>query len=119
MTLILVAVVLVVIYLPRSKHTARSRVIGGDRPWRRLGAVICLLLAVMFAAGVRWLNPAAGPYGYLAYWTVMLGLVVWLCALAIKDAMYTRALIAGRRGGTAGVNPAPRGDEPSGDSPQP
>ncbi len=65
----------------------------GYRPWRRVGAAICLLLSVMFVIGVYAVDIPARPAPYAIYWIVMLGLVVWLFALAVRDVMYTRELI--------------------------
>ena len=86
---------------PSIPHDARARVLGGRRPWRRLGGAICLLLAVMFVLGVYVVDVPDNPRVYLAYWTVMMGLVLWLCVLATKDIFYTRRIIARRRDGKA------------------
>lgn len=72
--------------------------IGGHRPWRKLGAAICLVLAVMFVGGVYLMEPENSPKVFLAYWAIMLVLVVWLFALAFKDLLHTRrALLALRK----------------------
>lgn len=68
-----------------------------DRPWRKLGAVIAVLLSIMFVVGVQFLGTGGGPGTYLAYWLVMLVLVIWLCVLAIRDVMFTRRWIEERR----------------------
>jgi phosphatidylglycerophosphate synthase len=72
--------------------------VGGYRPWRKLGAAICLVLAVMFVGGVYLLEPKNSPKVFLTYWAIMLVLVVWLFALAFKDLLHTRrALLALRK----------------------
>lgn len=68
-----------------------------DRPWRKVGAVIAVLLSIMFVVGVEFLGTGGGPGTYLAYWLVMLVLVIWLCVLAIRDVMYTRRWIEERQ----------------------
>ena len=65
-----------------------------NRPWRRLGAAICLVLAVMFVLGVYLVDVPDRPRAYAAYWAVMLVLVMWLGSLAIKDILHTRRIIA-------------------------
>ena len=88
---------------PSIPTDARAQLLGGRRPWRRLGGAICLLLAVMFVLGVYVVDVPDNPRVYLAYWTVMMGLVLWLCALATKDILYTRRIITRRREGKAGL----------------
>jgi len=63
------------------------------RPWRRVGAAICLVVAVMFVLGVYLVDEPQHPRTYAAFWLVMMVLVVWLCGLALKDVLYTRQLI--------------------------
>lgn len=70
---------------------------GDDRPWRRLGGGICVLLGVMFVFGVYLVDIPEKPRPYAAYWLVMLGLVVWLCVLALRDIAYTKRQYAARR----------------------
>lgn len=68
-----------------------------DRPWRRVGAAICLLVSIMFVAGVYLVDIPDRPRIYAAFWVVIMGLVIWLCVLAVKDARYTRQMISRRR----------------------
>ncbi len=77
---------------PVARTPARSRFeeMLGDRPWRRIGAAISVVLAVMFVAGVYVVDIPDRPTPYAIYWLIMLGLVVWLCVLALKDAIHTR-----------------------------
>ena len=70
------------------------RMIRADRPWRRVGAAICLILSIMFVLGVYLVDIPEHPRTYAAFWLVMMLLVVWLCVLAIKDVLYTRQIIA-------------------------
>jgi len=67
--------------------------LGHARPWRRLGAAICLLLSVMFVLGIHLLDEKRSFRLYVAYWSVMMMLIVWLCTLAIRDILYTRQLV--------------------------
>jgi len=64
------------------------------RPWRRVGTVLCVFISVMFLAGLLWLDPKQKPITFLAYWAIILLLLLWLCALAIRDILFTRKLIA-------------------------
>lgn len=59
------------------------------RPWRRVGAGICALLSIMFPVGLSVLDPHGSPRLCLAYWLVILLLVVWLMGLAFKDIRFT------------------------------
>lgn len=63
------------------------------RPWRRIGAAICLLVSVMFVLGVYIVDIPDNPKVYAAFWMVILALVFWACGLAIKDIGYTRKLL--------------------------
>lgn len=82
-------------YLFRS---ARGRPKGGfddllgDRPWRRLGAGIAMVVAVMFVVGIYVVDIPDRPVPYAIFWLTMLGMVVWLCYLAVKDALHTRRI---------------------------
>ena len=78
-------------------HADTWRNVGGERPWRRVGAGICLLLAVMFVLGVYVVDIPDNPRTYATFWLVMMGLVMWLCVLATWDVFYTRRMIARRR----------------------
>jgi hypothetical protein len=62
----------------------------GERPWRRLGAGIALVVAVMFVVGIYVVDIPDRPVPYAIFWLIMLGMVVWLCYLAVKDALHTR-----------------------------
>ncbi len=78
---------------PTVRRDPDSHPFAGDRPWRRLGAAICLLLAVMFVIGIYAVDIPDRPIPYALYWIIMLGLVVWLFTLAVRDVVYTRTLI--------------------------
>jgi hypothetical protein len=75
---------------PRNLGDSRFEELLGDRPWRRLGAGICLVLAVMFVLGVWVVDIPDKPVPYAIYWIIMMGLTVWLCVLAVRDAFHTR-----------------------------
>lgn len=86
---------------PAAKPPLRSvsedspvKMIRGNRPWRRVGAAICLVLAIMFVLGVYLVDIPQRPRAYAAFWLVMVVLVIWLCILAAKDILYTRQVIA-------------------------
>ena len=73
--------------------------IWAHRPWRQLGAAICLVLGMMFLVGLRALDPSTQPMRYLTYWSVVLLLVVCVCTLAAIDVAHTlRAVRRWRRG---------------------
>ena len=95
--------VLGVLYVrkPLIPRDVRAEVLAGRRPWRRFGGAICFLLGVMFILGVYVVDIPDHPRVYLAYWTVMMGLVMWLCLLATRDIIFTRKLIARRLNGRA------------------
>ena len=65
-----------------------------ERPWRRIGAAICLLVSVMFVVGVYTEDTPDRPRAYAAFWVVIMALVLWLCGLALKDLRYTQKKIA-------------------------
>ena len=47
----------------------------------------------MFVLGVYLVDVPDRPRAYAAYWIIMMGLVVWLCGLAVRDMLYTRRLL--------------------------
>lgn len=61
-----------------------------ERPWRRVGAAICLLVSMMFALGLWLVDVPDHPRAYAAYWIIIMVLVMWLCGLAVKDVLFTR-----------------------------
>lgn len=75
---------------PRAMADSRFEELLGDRPWRRLGAGISVLLSVMFVVGVWVVDIPEKPVPYAAYWLIMLAMTMWLCVLAVKDAFHTR-----------------------------
>ncbi len=75
---------------PGSCGDTRFDELLGDRPWRRVGAGLSVVLSVMFVVGVWVVDIPEKPVPYAAYWIIMLGLTVWLCVLAVKDAFHTR-----------------------------
>ena len=78
---------------PGVPDDSRYRELVGNRPWRRLGAGICVLLAVMFVLGVYVVDIPERPMPYAIYWAIMLGLVFWVCVLAMKDMKHTRRVV--------------------------
>ena len=47
----------------------------------------------MFVLGIYIVDIPDRPVPYAMYWITMLGLVVWLFVLAVRDIMYTRHLV--------------------------
>lgn len=81
-------------YLRQSPATGSQRYpFAGHRPWRKIGAAICLLISVMFVLGIYIVDKPQRPVPYAIYWIIMLCLVVWLFVLAVRDIMYTRQLV--------------------------
>ncbi len=74
-------------------ETSRFATLVADRPWRRVGAAICLLLSIMFVVGLYAVDVPANPKAYAAFWLIIMLLVLWLCVLAVKDVLHTRRLI--------------------------
>lgn len=75
---------------PPGPRRSRFEQMLGDRPWRRLGAGIAMVMAVMFVLGVYVVDIPDRPLPYAVYWIIMLGLVIWMCLLAVRDALHTR-----------------------------
>jgi drug/metabolite transporter (DMT)-like permease len=92
------AAIIAFFYLRRTKepHAATDPPLfaSNARPWRRLGAAICVLLAIMFVAGITLIDRPARPGLFIAFWLLILGLICWLCVLAIKDVLHTRKMVA-------------------------
>ena len=74
-------------------HSARFY----ERPWRRVGAAICLLVSVMFVLGVYLVDIPEHPKTYATFWLVIMVLVLWACGLAVKDVWYTHRMVKSRR----------------------
>ncbi len=92
--LLATAATLAWVYLRKGYDAAPARYpFSGHRPWRKLGAAICLLISVMFVLGIYVVDIPDRPIPYAVYWLIMLGLVVWLFVLAVRDIMYTRQLV--------------------------
>lgn len=68
-----------------------------DRPWRRIGAAICLLVSVMFVLGIYLVDIPEHPRTYATFWLVIVVLVLWACGLAVKDVWYTHRIVQRRR----------------------
>ncbi len=95
--ILIIAIGLAVGWLYLFRPTPVNGDLGGARPWRRLGAAICVVTAVMFVAGVALLDEFQTPRIGVMYWSIILFLVFWLCLLAIRDAHYTYSILARRR----------------------
>ena len=52
---------------------------------RTLGMTIMALISVAFFLGANFINPQVRPRAALAFWLVLLILLVWLCGLALVD----------------------------------
>ena len=108
---ILFGLICALIYLrrPAAPHGSAETESRDERPWRRVGAAICLLVSVMFVIGVYVVDTPDHPRAYAAFWVVIMGLVLWLCGLAIKDLRYTQQKVAqwrARRARLEGISPA-------------
>ena len=106
-------------YYLRGAH-GRDATLGGlsgQRPWRKLGAGICVLVAVMFVLGVYLVDIPDHPRAYALYWAVILGLLLWLCVLAVKDVKYTWRLLRERPRDATLPPDRPTTTSPSGDPP--
>jgi hypothetical protein len=77
---------------PGSKSVSSNELLRGDRPWRRLGAALVALVAVAFFAGTNFLKAEQAPKVYVAFWCVVLVLIIWMCILALVDVRYTLRL---------------------------
>ena len=92
--LLATAATLAWVYLRKGHDVAPARYpLAGHRPWRKFGAAICLVISVLFVVGIYVVDIPDRPIPYAIYWLIMLGLVIWLTALALKDIMYTRELM--------------------------
>lgn len=86
---------------PKRFALAERSALGGNRPWRRLGAVLCVLLSIMFVVGAHAIDVPDRWRSYAAFWILMLILLLWLCGLALRDLWHTRRLLADHRSGVS------------------
>jgi hypothetical protein len=106
-----IGLALVYLRFPAGGRHHRALVIGGERPWRRLGAGICLVLGVMFVLGLYILDGKTPPRTFLVYWLIIMAMLLWLCGLALRDIIHTRQVISAWRRGEANLDGSPaRGD---------
>lgn len=78
---------------PKVDPSSKADRIIGHRPWRRLGAAICILVSIMFVLGINVFDRVNAPRAFAWYWLTILVLLVWLCWLAFKDLLYTRHML--------------------------
>lgn len=109
--ILVIAATVAWLYLGRGRSDRSHASLFGDRPWRRVGAAICLLIAVMFVIGIYVVDIPERPIPYALYWLIILGLVVWLCVLAVRDFLYTRRVIRRRRAGLDLSTALPKSDD--------
>lgn len=88
-----------ILYLRPSPITVADSKFGrfSDRPWRRVGAAICLLVSVMFVLGVYLVDIPEHPRIYATFWLLIMVLVLWASGLAVKDVWYTHRMVKSRR----------------------
>ncbi len=80
---------------PRGGQPAsENELLRGDRPWRRLGAVLVGFVALMYFAGTNFLSAERAPRHYLLFWAGVLLMILWMCILALVDAWHTLKLKA-------------------------
>lgn len=59
---------------------------------RRLGAALLIVISAALFVGLSLLQPTSAPSGYVAYWLIVLAMLVWLVGLGLIDLMQTRRL---------------------------
>lgn len=99
-------------YLLRPKNAGddRAAAVFGDRPWRRLGGGIAAVVAIMFVLGAYVVDIPDRPWPYAIYWAVILGMVMWLGALAMKDLRHTRRVVQTMRAKQKSASTATEGE---------
>lgn len=76
------------------KDDTLYRALRTGRPWRRLGAAVCVVVSIMFVLGIWFIDDLRSPRAFAAFWLVLSFLVLWLCGLAAKDILHTRRVVA-------------------------
>ncbi len=75
---------------------AVERLFGPARPWsrwrRRVTAVLCMVLGVMFFLGFNWIEPRSDPAFFAGYWLVLVLLCLLAFLLGIQDFREVRTL---------------------------
>jgi hypothetical protein len=71
---------------------ADNELLRGDRPWRRLGAVMVGFVALMYFAGANFLSAERSPRHYVLFWLGVLLMILWMCILALVDTLHTLRL---------------------------
>jgi len=84
---------------PIIRRPAGGTAVLDDRPWRRVGAAVCLLLGVVFPLGIYHQDSFRSPHAFVAFWAIIIVVVSWLFVLAIRDLAHRRHLLQSRRSG--------------------
>lgn len=58
---------------------------------RRFAAVMIIVISIMFLLGIRLMERPAGP-DWLYFWAILLGMLLWLVALAMLDVFEVGAI---------------------------
>jgi hypothetical protein len=61
------------------------------RPWRPVGAMLCGLISVGCFIGINYDGMNQSPIAFIAFWILILIMLVWLFWLAARDMLYTRS----------------------------
>ncbi len=77
----------------RRDPSADGGVLGGPRPWRPVGAVMCGLVSILFFVGLHYVNPVDSARLYLALWSAVLLLLLGIVGMAGIDLLYTRRVV--------------------------
>lgn len=84
---------------PTIRRQPDGTALPDDRPWRRVGAGVCLVLGIVFPLGIYRQDSFRSPHVFLAFWAIIIVLVFWLFVLAMRDLAHTRHLLQSRRSG--------------------
>ncbi len=59
---------------------------------RNLGMAMMAVISIVFFVGANFVNPTPHPRAALAFWVLLLGMLAWLCVLAVMDLADVRKL---------------------------
>jgi peptidoglycan/LPS O-acetylase OafA/YrhL len=65
--------------------------LSASRRRRSLAAGLVMAISMAFFVGVNFLDHHSDPRLFVYYWAVVMGLVCWLCLLALADIRHARA----------------------------